>query len=59
MEIQQARRLVKDSLFDLIGYAVPDHLWGLIPLSDVGVDSEFCPVFLIKLGLEWNAIKFQ
>ena len=51
MNIQDARRLVKDKLFELTHTSLADHLWGLVPLAQIDVDPETWTEMLKRLGV--------
>ena len=52
MDKHTAGVLVKDSIFHLTMTSLAPHLWGGVPLSDVGISPESIPELSRALGLD-------
>lgn len=59
MDEHTAQVFVKDTLFDITGMALAPHLWGMIPLSDVGIDDKAIPKLSLALGIDPTTVKIS
>lgn len=59
MDEHTAQVFVKDTLYDLTGISLASHLWGIVPLSDVGIGNEAIPKLSLALGIDPTAVKIS